>query len=62
MICPACDKEMEINFILIYKYYRCNKCDLTYHEMTYSLYQKNSTVHSGTFKECCRVYKLKAFK
>lgn len=64
-LCPSCDKKME--FIFFVKEFHCNVCEIMYSYNTKRIGIANNkelifdTLYTGTFEECCRAYKMKAF-
>lgn len=72
--CPSCNKEMIfINKLLYQSIYHCSLCKITYCESPIenigSLFINDLSpdkytvepLFKGSYKECCKVFKLKAF-
>ena len=69
-ICPQCNSQMLYNGT--YEVYFCNneetQCKMEYNlcldvgdKYNYQFLVNDKVIATGTFEECCRIFKLKAF-
>ncbi len=62
-LCPKCDCHM--NDIWSNEFFECPNCLLGYNNKFCVLYEKENErykpLFEGSFKECCKQYKLKSF-
>jgi hypothetical protein len=65
--CPICHQKMEHDGDSFHEdigIYSCRKCATMYFESTEDsghFYYKARSIYSGTFSQCCKALKLKAF-